>query len=68
MSEIAWQVFAHEVVDDEHEDDPEQHRAHRAPRDFQRQQHEGRRDHPVGGRQGSTPVQRVTSSAPFITM
>ena len=52
MSEIAWQVFAHEVVDDEHEDDPEQHRAHRAPRDFQRQQHEGRRDHPVGGRQG----------------
>ena len=52
MSEIAGQVFAHEVIDDEHEDDPEQNRAHRAPRDFQRQQHEGRRDRPVGGRQG----------------
>ena len=69
MSEIAGQVFAHEVIDDEHEDDPEQTRAHLVRRVTSSvSSTKVAVTAQSAGVRGSTPVQRVTSSAPFSTM
>ena len=68
MSEIAGQVFAHEVIDDEHEDDP----SRTGPTVRRVTSSVSSTKVAVtaqsAGVRGSTPVQRVTSSAPFSTM